>query len=197
MLNRVMICVHILCAVLMCGFSSGEVLSINTDKPRSSNNFWDYYEVGWVWQPTETYSEVSSVKTNLGDDLISGASREVTLTIYDGLPFMGGSVIVSGTFDTDDGNYAGFGFAPFDLLAGEDYFIGMKNVENLYVNSASEGMYMPPFYGESDGDMFANVYPDPDDVLSYPMLKFEYVPEPMTGLLMAAGIGYIALKKRP
>ena len=117
----------------VCDAASAAVMdSINADKTADTEG-WGVCEVGWVYTPGFSYN-LTGVRTKFG----SGDSRMVTVEVYDELPSQGGTLLRSATFSPLANTLAGGSFAPLELSAGEDYFIGFRNVLGLNANFTPE-----------------------------------------------------------
>ena len=81
------------------------------------------------------------------DQFGAADGRTVTLEIYDELPGEGGTLLRSGTFSAVANQFAG-AFAELTLEAGEDYFIGFRNLAGLGANTTKEAgaVELPAFF---------------------------------------------------
>src|SRR4051794_5055027 len=88
---------------------------------------WVVSEVMWEFTPVTTF-DLIGIETRFGN-LSDG--RVVTLEIYGDHPDVHHTVplLRSGTFISTSNTFAGVFFAPLTLQAGNDYFIGFRNVQ--------------------------------------------------------------------
>ena len=61
-------------------------------------------------------------------------SKPVMVEVYDKAPTTGGTLLHSASFTATANAFSCGTFAALNLLAGEDYFIGFRNVNGLGVN---------------------------------------------------------------
>ena len=170
--------------------------SVNSGANPSSST-WTAEEVGWFYTPAFAYGLVG-IETKFG----STDGRTVTLEIYDEHPGSGGTLLRSGTFSPLDTAFAGMFFAELALVAGEDYFIGFRNVEDLELNTtldagaASLGLVWYSFDDEG-----AYTFSQSGTV-TQPLLLFYQdmtasIPEPATAALASIGFaGFTFLRRR-
>ncbi|MHC4153938.1 MAG: DNRLRE domain-containing protein [Planctomycetota bacterium] len=133
--------------------------SFNADKNPDAEP-WGVCEVGWVYTPGSIYN-LTGVRTKFG----SGDSRVVTVEVYDELPSQGGTLLRSATFSPLANAFAGGSFEPLEVTAGEDYFIGIRNVLGLSAN----------FTPEPDSVSVSPLYYSATDSGSYEDITFYYI----------------------
>ncbi len=143
--------------------------SVNADEIQVPNAFWSASELGWLYTPGFSYI-LTGVLTNLGNSHIDGTSPLVTLEVYDGLPVEDANLLRSAQFHPADRSWAGGHFDPLVLTAGEHYFIGFRNVKDLWASHSYDGVPLPIYYGyDNDG-----TYPFTENGdVEYAMLKFQ------------------------
>jgi hypothetical protein len=107
--------------------------SINESYSPDTRNF-GLDGIGWMYTPSISYALVG-IETKFS----SADSRTVTMEIYDEHPFHnGGTLLRTATFTPASNAFAGGFFASLNLVSGEDYFIGFRNVQGLGYNFASD-----------------------------------------------------------
>ncbi len=150
-------------------------------------------EHGWVYTPAVAF-DLIGIKTKFGT---GDSSRTVTLEIYDELPSAGGTLLRSGTFSPVANQFAGAFFAELALEAGEDYFIGFRNLAGLGSNTTKEegAVELPAFFSFKDDGSYDTV----DDFVFAPRVILQFfaegeVPEP--GTLALFGIGLALMMRR-
>ncbi|NVM56921.1 MAG: hypothetical protein HWN51_02210, partial [Desulfobacterales bacterium] len=143
--------------------------SVNADEIQVPNAFWSASELGWLYTPGFSYI-LTGVLTNLGNSHIDGTSPLVTLEVYDGLPVEDANLLRSAQFRPADRSWVGGHFDPLVLTAGEHYFIGFRNVKDLWASHSYDGVPLPIYYGyDNDG-----TYPFTENGdVEYAMLKFQ------------------------
>ncbi|HEX3051729.1 MAG TPA: hypothetical protein VHP83_13805 [Aggregatilineaceae bacterium] len=104
--------------------------SINDTFAPMADYRWEVPDAGWLFVPDQTYN-LERVETNFSR--VDG--RTVTIEIYDAHP-RSGNLLASGTFSAVSAtNFIGTTFEQaVTLYAGEDYFIGCRNLLDLGVN---------------------------------------------------------------
>jgi len=170
--------VLLILALSVCNAASAAVMdSINADR-NPSNEPWGVPEVGWIYTPGFSYN-LTGVATKFG----SGDPRLVTVEVYDELPSQGGTLLRSALFSPVANAFAGGGFRPLQLSAGEDYFIGFRNVVAVNANFTPEPgsvSVSPLYYGFTDSGSYENesTYP----IFTQAILQFEgfqgQIPDP-------------------
>ena len=97
----------------------------DTDSP--INSLFGVPLIGWLYTPASSYDLVRvETKFWIAD------ARLVTLEIYDEHPGLNGGVLLRSVDFTPLSNaFSGAQFASLPLAAGEDYFIGFRNVQAL------------------------------------------------------------------
>ena len=115
------------------------------------------------------------------------------MEVYDGLPSGSGTLLRSATFWSGSwGAFVGGSFTALDVTAGEDYFIGFRNVWRLLRNSATSGTSLS-CYGDSISDgTYSSAISSSTDI--HPVLQLEGVPEPAT--LLFLGLGGLVLRRK-
>lgn len=143
--------------------------SVNADEIQVPNAFWSASELGWLYTPSFSYT-LTGVLTNLGNSHIDGTSPLVTLEVYDGFPVEDANLLRSAQFHPANRSWAGGHFDPLVLTAGEHYFIGFRNVKDLWASHSYDGVPLPIYYGyDNDG-----TYPFTENGdVEYAMLKFQ------------------------
>jgi len=176
------------------------VESVNGSAAPFLSAAWGVSEVGWLYTPATTY-DLTSVTTKFG----SSDSRTITLEIYTELPSGGGTLLRSAGFTPVGNVFAGPTFAPLTFVAGEDYFIGFRNVVGLLVNVTIDSGATnlgPLYFGQSDSGSYADI--ETGTHTSQPILQFladdalssTAVPEPASLALLCTGLGALAVCAR-
>lgn len=120
--------------------------SFNADK-NPADGGWGIAEVGWIYTPDFSYN-LSGIRTKFG----SSDSRTVTIEVYDGHPHPDqgeeGTLLRSAFFTPSANVFSGGSFQPLAINAGEDYFIGFRNVSGLGSNFTTDPGAVPvsPLY---------------------------------------------------
>lgn len=163
--------------------------------------------VGWVYTPDISY-ELDGI-TSLFRAIASPpvATRDVTLSVYDAPPASGGNLLRTGTFSAGQaGGNLGIMFAPLQLTAGEDYFVGLQNVAGLGLDIVDFAVSLPPpqpvnppfnlnpnvdflsgWYTGADFATFNDAFDSPG--FAAPILYFQgIVPEPSSLALVAMAL---------
>jgi hypothetical protein len=146
-------------------------------------------EHGWVYTPTTAF-DLIGIKTKFG----AADGRTVTLEIYDEHPSDGGTLLRTGTFSAVANQFAGAFFAELALEAGEDYFIGFRNLAGLGANTTKEAgaAELPAFFSFKDDGSYDAV--DDSEFAERVILQFfadnglTAVPEPGAFALFGAGL---------
>jgi hypothetical protein len=86
--------------------------------------------IGWTYTPAFAYT-LEGVETRFS---VVNSPKNVTVEVYDELPSSSGTLLLSSTFLVTTTGFEGGLFAGLNLVAGEDYFIGFKNVQGLGSN---------------------------------------------------------------
>ncbi|MHC4616513.1 MAG: peptidoglycan DD-metalloendopeptidase family protein [Planctomycetota bacterium] len=141
-------------ALWLCNGASAVVMdSINADKSPDTVP-WGVPEAGWIYTPGFSYN-----LTGLGTKFGSGDPRMITVEVYNELPSEGGTLLRSAVFSPVANAFASGGLRPLGLTAGEDYFIGFRNVVGLNANFSPEPdavSVSPLYYGLSDSGTYEN-----------------------------------------
>jgi hypothetical protein len=168
--------------------------SVNADKSPTPV-FWRATEVGWLYTPSISYS-LSGINTKFGavTDPNLGLPRTVTLEVYDQLPEMGGTLLRSTSFTALLNTFSGGRFSPLNLIAGEDYFIGFRNVAGLGVNETDDADAMSldllRFGFDNDGS-----YSLIDSgINSQPILEFAETPDAIPTPFLLPGLLGLGVK---
>ncbi|MHC4477487.1 MAG: peptidoglycan DD-metalloendopeptidase family protein [Planctomycetota bacterium] len=128
--------VVVISTFLLCNAASAVVVdSFNADKS-PSDSYWGVSEVGWIYTAGFSFN-LTGVRTKFGSGPGS-YSRLVTVEVYDELPAHGGILLRSATFTPVANMFAGGGFTPLPVDAGEDYFVGFRDVVGLGDNFTSD-----------------------------------------------------------
>ena len=172
--------------------------AVNVDATPSASA-WAATEVGWDYMPTTSYS-LNGIETKFsGGD----PDREVTVALYSAEPSFGGALLRSATFTPASGTFSGASFAALHLAAGQNYFVGFRNVGDLGVNVTSDSSAAAlsvlhyDFYGNGNYDSSES-----GDFTNNPILRFDAAPVPEApttvslGLLLALGGLVIVVRRR-
>ena len=150
-------------------------------------------EHGWIYTPTAAF-DLIGIKTKFG----AADGRTVTLEIYDELPGEGGTLLRSGTFSAVANQFAGAFFAELALEAGEDYFIGFRNLAGLGANTTKEAgaVELPAFFSFKDDGSYNSV--DDSEFAERVILQFfaDQVQIPAPATLALFGIGLALITRR-
>ena len=156
-------------------------------------------EIGWVYSPQFPYT-LTGILTRFGR-FDSGEEETdlhvVTLEVYKGIPANNGELLRTATFTMslhDERNSKGGSFNPLLLEAGEDYFIGFRNVQSLLLNTTNKHGVSLTSYSDFVNDGTYSNLGTVGVITTYPILQFEGVPEPATLLLL--GFGAVLLRGR-
>ncbi|MHC4260440.1 MAG: hypothetical protein ACYSTF_08550, partial [Planctomycetota bacterium] len=141
--------------LLFCNAASAAVVdSFNADKDPDAES-WGVSEVGWIYTPGYSYN-LTGVRTKFGSGPGS-YSRTVTVEVYNELPSQGGTLLRSAAFSPLADAFAGGSFGSLAVTAGEDYFIGFRNVNNLGSNFTTDPGSVSVshlFYGIQDAGIY-------------------------------------------
>jgi hypothetical protein len=168
--------------------------------PRASA-IWGVNDVGWVYTPGFGY-DLIGVNTKFLDYSMFPDGQVVGLEVYDAAPIAGGTLLRSAPFAAHGGVFVGALFAPLALVAGQDYFIGFRNVLFLGGNETGDPFAATlPFYASIVG---SGTY---ESTLigcgcSAPILQFvaedaTSVPEPATLILLGIWAVAVLTKVQP
>ena len=140
----------VFCAVLAVPLPAGAVPfvieDVNAGAAPRPNAIWGIGEVGWVYTPSLDY-ELIGVNTKFLDYSMFPDGQAVGLEVYDAAPIAGGALLRSTQFAAHAGVFVGGTFAPLSLVAGQDYFVGFRNVLFLGVNETADSAAVTlPFY---------------------------------------------------
>ncbi|UCC21801.1 MAG: PEP-CTERM sorting domain-containing protein [Planctomycetota bacterium] len=167
--------------------------SINTDQPAAGSDWSPVSEVGWVYSPDFSYT-LTGIQTRFGD---TGApptgAAEITVEVYYGLPGAG-TLLRSANFYFSGwpGFFIGGSFEPLQIVAGEDYFIGFRNISYMWLNSAWSGTMLSAYGDNINDGTYSNIITGDNHI--HPILQFHGVPEPSTLLLLSFSV--ILLRKK-
>lgn len=184
--------------LLISASSFGAVIDSVNESSLPPDANWAGTEIGWLYTAPFDYV-LAGVSTRFD---FNGIDREITLEIYDDAPLNGGNLLRSTTFDSLQGVFVGGTFAPLALQAGEDYFVGFRNVLSLGVNVTDEdgAEQLPAFFGDVGFPDYG--LPISSGLLLQPILRFEGpetdpIPEPSTvGLLGLGTLALFAVRRR-
>jgi hypothetical protein len=158
---------------LFCNAASAAVVdSFNADKD-PYDNYWGISEAGWIYTPDFSYN-LTGVRTKFGGGG-SDYSRTVTVEVYDEPPSQGGTLLRPAFFTPSANAFAGGSFEPLTVYAGEDYFIGFRNVAGLGVNFTDDTNSVSVsslYHSATDSGTYEN---ESSDQIRYtqPILQFE------------------------
>jgi len=171
--------------------------SVNANNSPAAFTSWGATEVGWFYTPTFSYT-LNGINTKFG----SGGSANnqiVTVEIYNGAP-SSSTLLRSASFTALINQFSGGTFASLSLLAGQNYFIGFRNVGGLGVNFTNDAgataLASFRFGFNNDGTYPVSFSGTPN---TQPILQFSQnstaVPTPalLPGL---AALGFGVLRKR-
>ena len=165
-----------------------------------ASSAWAATEVGWDYMPATSYS-LTGIETKF---LSGDPDREVTVALYGAEPSSGGTLLRSANFTPTGGTFSGASFAALTLAAGQNYFVGFRNVGDLGVNVTGDAgatalsalhydFYRNGAYDASESGDFTN----------NPILRFDAAPVPEAttavslGLLLAlSGLASVVRRRR-
>jgi hypothetical protein len=183
--------------------------------------FYDLFDnIGWYYTPNTSYT-LTGIYSNFGPhDAVTGISH-ITLQVQTERPVKGGVVLAEKTFDGEKsvGGLLGASFAPIPLTAGHTYFVNYLHLSGMGVNLGTwddeNGTPHPAggattnlgVYYRNDDNGFDTEETNIWEVASFglarvsgaePILFFEGVgvPEPSAAMLIAIGVGTLALRWR-
>ncbi len=125
--------VVLLLTLSVCSAAAADVMDSTNAEKNADTVPWGVSEVGWIYTPGLSYN-LTDVRTKFG----SSDVRIVTAEVYDELPSLGGTLLRSAAFLPLANAFAGGSFEPLPVSAGEDYFIGFRNVLGLNANFTRE-----------------------------------------------------------
>ena len=159
--------------------------SVNTDQPAVNGDWYPLSEVGWLYSPDFSYT-LTGIETRFGDaDDPPVFVMEITLEVYHGLPGVG-TLLRSASFNSGlPGVFVGGSFEPLQIVTGEDYFIGFRNISYMPLNSAWSGTVLPAYGDNINDGTYSNVIASDNSI--HPILQFHGVPEPSSLLLLCFG----------
>lgn len=123
---------RLIAAITLFSLSSGiavtaaPIESVNAGASPHPTQSWAAVEAGWIYSPASTYW-LTGVETLFRE----ADTRTVTLEVFFGVPSGGGTLLRSSNFIPLSEAYAGGSFAPLLFTAGEQYFIGFRNIAGL------------------------------------------------------------------
>ena len=174
-----------------------DAVNINATPSASA---WAATEVGWDYMPTASYS-LNGIETKF---LSGDPDREVTVALYSAEPSSGGILLRSANFTPAGGTFSEASFTALPLTAGQNYFVGFRNVGGLGVNVTGDSnatalsalhydFYRNGAYDASESGDFTN----------NPILRFDAAPVPEAptnvslGLLLAlSGLVMVVNRRR-
>jgi hypothetical protein len=117
---------------------------------------------------------------------------EITLEVYHGLPGVG-TLLRSANFNSGlPGVFIGGAFEALEIVAGEDYFVGFRNISGLPLNSAWSGIALSAYGDNINDGTYSNIITGDNHI--HPILQFHGIPEPSSLLLLSFGV--ILLRKK-
>ncbi|MEA2711079.1 MAG: hypothetical protein QOF78_3680 [Phycisphaerales bacterium] len=128
---------------------------------------WNFSDVGWFYTPQSTFT-LTGVSTNFS--ITDG--RSVSVEIYDQFPAAGGTRLRNASFFPSANVFSGGSFSPLTFTAGEEYFLGFRNVKNLGTNVTSQpgAASLGTAYVSDDGSYSAGA--ESGTRASNPILRF-------------------------
>ncbi len=153
---------------------------------------WNAENAGWVYTPTFSYT-MQGVNTLFGPDTRNALPQTVTLEIFDSV---GGTLLRTASFQAASNTWSGATIADLLLTAGEDYFIGFRDITDLQANVNADGT------APTELAMFYNFAGESDygrsGTFTQALLQFEgvAVPEPTTLALIGLGLAGIGWRRK-
>jgi len=179
-------------------------IDVNPTSPLANVVYAAVSSIGWYFTPTTTFF-LTSLQTRF-NTVGPNINRTVTAEVWSDRPFVGGTLLGSGGFQSNTalGTFGGGTLASILLQAGVQYFFGFRNVQGLGWNQTFDptSTSLGPSY-RSLGPIFTDdqyelVQANPDGPrLANPSLRLigvpqTLIPEPVTMKLLATGLVGIA-----
>jgi hypothetical protein len=172
--------------------------SVNANSSPAAFTSWGATEVGWFYTPTSSYT-LDGINTKFGSGG-STSNQTVTVEVYNGAP-SSATLLRSASFTALINQFSGGTFANLNLLAGQSYFIGFRNVGGLGVNFTNDvgATALAPFqFGFSNNGSYtfgSSNRPNTQAILQFSQNSAPIPTPALLPGLLALGLGVLRKRK--